>query len=451
MKIARKQNSGLLAVAPFLSAFLAAHFLTSIPGCSEKVEPEEDAHVVDGGPDSTLIDAFEPDAGSPPGPCRTEVLLLTDVEPDPLGPDTQIHASVCFDGEALWAAYSLPNSLGLFDVWATRVECNGETSVEPFQLGDKPEQNETAPRITCASSAVFIAWGVDTGAHENNMEISFTSFTRDGIPIIEEPKKLETTRQSVPVTRNMMYPVTAAIDEESIWLAGVRGIEETGTFHVFLQEIDLTGNLKGEAHEPVTEPGITHLLPALSISPSKDIYLSWNRFASSGEDEIFHTVLKSGSASAEEPVNAIENIKGLSSAYWAGGSDGVERAVLAVGTTGGNILLTNGDVLDPSEPFVYAGDTSEMDHSPALAGGEQSGMLAFYRNISGLRNMVIAQPFRFEGREIILGEETMITEGPAAPYSLSLTYVGENIYFAAWSEGISPEFRIKGRFFRSEQ
>lgn len=449
MKTTSKQRSGLTRISRFAAVFFFAFLLAALPCCSEDVKADEDAQVMDAGTDSALIDGFEPD-GSPPSPCYTEVLMDTDIEIDPIGPDTQIHASVCFDGEALWAAYSLPNPLGLFDVWATRINCNGEISVASFQISDTQEINEIAPRLSCSEEIVFIVWGADTGSNENNMEIHFTTLNRDGTPLMGETKSLETTRQGVAVHGNMMYPATDSINDESFWVAGVRGLEETGTFHVFLQEIDSTGIFVGEAYEPATEPGVTHSLPALSISPGKDVYLSWNRFEGSGEDEIFHTVFKSGSTGPDEPVNAMETVKAFSSAYWSGELSSVERVVLAVGSTGGNIMLTKGDILDPTEPFIHAGDATKMDHSPALAGGEDTGVLAFYRNISGLRNMVFIQPFKFEGSEIVLGEERMITEGPAAPYSLSLTYLGGNVFFSAWSEGISPDFRIKGRFFLSE-
>ena len=44
----------------------------------------------------------------------------------PQGPDTQIHPSAAFDGGGVWIVYNLPDATNGFDVYLTRLHCNGD-------------------------------------------------------------------------------------------------------------------------------------------------------------------------------------------------------------------------------------------------------------------------------------------------------------------------------------
>lgn len=426
----------------------------SFLGCSDKGAGNDsdatlDAQSSDGGVDAQPIDGGEPDTGIV-SPCSTDILLDTEIEIDPEGPDTQIHPSVSFDGESIWAVYNLPDEHSLFDVWGTRLNCNGEHSMDPTRLNVISEYNEVDPEVTCANGRAYVVWGADNGSGVNNMDIYYRTFELDGTPIMAEELSLETTRDGTPIHGNLMFPTVTAGENDSFWIAGIRGLEETGTFHFFLQKVLYDGELSGEALQPVTEPGVTHTYPSLASSAEGHVFMAWNRFGESEEDEIYHTIFLSGASEPEEPVLAIEGREAQLSAYWAGEINGVQRAVLAVSGTSGDILLTDGMVLDPSEGFMLVGDDWETDHSPSIAGGGSGGVVAFYRNISGLRNEVYIQPFTFSGENIVIEQERLISQGPAAPYGTALTYLGDGFYFLAWSQGISPDFRIVGMFFHVE-
>ncbi len=437
----------------FSSIALTGSFVSFL-GCSDKAAGNDsdatlDAQSSDGGVDAQPVDGGEPDAEIV-SPCSTDILLDTEIELDPEGPDTQIHASVSFDGESIWAVYNLPDEHSLFDVWGTRLNCDGEHSMEPKRLNVINEYNEVDPEVTCANGRAYVVWGADNGSGVNNMDIYYRTFELDGTSIMAEELSLETTRDGTPIHGNLMFPTVSPGVNDSFWIAGVRGLDETGTFHFFLQQALYDGELLGEALEPATEPGVTHAYPSLASSPDDHVYMAWNRSEESGANEIYHTIFPSGASDPEEPVLAIEGREAQLSAYWAGEIDGVERSVLAVSGTSGDILLTDGMVLDPSESFVLVGDDWETDHSPSIAGGGGGGVVAFYRNISGLRNEVYIQPFTFSEENMVIGQERMISEGPAAPYGTALTYLGDGFYFLAWSQGISPDFRIVGMFLHVE-
>jgi len=74
------------------------------------VAPGEDAGVSDGGEAS---------------PCRDELRLGEVIDLQPAAPDTQIHINAAFDGRGVWITYNLPDTGGLFDVWAARLACDG--------------------------------------------------------------------------------------------------------------------------------------------------------------------------------------------------------------------------------------------------------------------------------------------------------------------------------------
>ena len=405
----------------------------------------DDGGLGDAGGDADLVDAQEPDA-EVTSPCPVPVLLDTDIELDPDGPDTQIHASVAFDGEGLWAAYNLPDATGFFDVWGVHLSCDGEIDRAPRVLQTITENNEVDPAVAVGGDKLYVVWGADNGTGVNNMDAFYRTFQIDGTPIMAAEEILETTRDGTPIPGNVMFPTLDAEDGDSFWVAAIRGLDATGTFHFFLQEIDADGSLLGEALEPITEPGVTHTNPALEVSAQGDVFMGWSRAEGTGDEEIHHTYLLSGHQDPEPPVAALDGVVASNVAFWAGELGGARRVVMAVGAASGNILLTDGEALDPSGEFVFVGDGMGRDHSPALAGWEEGGVVAFYRNISGLQNELIVQPFTYDGVAFDVGSEVVVTQGPAAPYGVALTALGDGYYFLVWSQGISPDFRLVGRF-----
>ena len=45
-----------------------------------------------------------------------------------------------------------------------------------------------------------------------------------------------------------------------------------------------------------------------------------------------------------------------------------------------------------------------------------------------------------------MGAAEKLNDAYAAPYSPALTRVNDHVVFAAWSEGLSPDFSAVGRF-----
>ena len=73
-------------------------------------------------------------------------------EVDPLGPDTQIHTDVAFDGEHLWFVWNRPNEASNFDVFASSMSCDGGARLDPFEVSEVPD-NEVDPTLAINEDA----------------------------------------------------------------------------------------------------------------------------------------------------------------------------------------------------------------------------------------------------------------------------------------------------------
>jgi hypothetical protein len=439
---------------------LSVSFFVLAPGGCDDDSPSggQDA-TTDGAVDGSMPDGFTDggpdgggDGGEPFSTCTTPVVLDTDFELDPAGPDTQIHVQSRFDGEAVWLVYNLPNTEGFFDVYGARLNCDGTPRFASTKLNTAEGGNSVDPGVAVAGQDVFVVWGRDNNQGVDNMDAFYRSFTVDGTPLMAEDQSLETTYDGTPVAGNVMFPTVTPHVAGSFVVAGSRALEETSTFQVFVQEVSAEGALISEARNGSFEPGVTQLYPSVATLEPDVIHLAWASSTTTEDETVVQTYF-TGDATEPQvspPVEARDGLIGASSSLCAAGTGAEQRLYLAVGAQNGAIVLKDGLALDPSSTFVQVGDAWELDHSPVVAchsGG--GGVVVFYRNVSGLDNRVIAQPFSYDGSTFELGTEVVVSEGPAAPYQPAVTHIGEDVYFAAWSEGQSPDFRLKGRFFQA--
>jgi hypothetical protein len=402
--------------------------------------------------DGALVDG-EVDSGPPPVSCSTPVQLDTDLELDSSGPDTQIHARARFDGEAVWLTYNLPNAEGNFDVYGARINCDGSQEMAPIKLNTTEGGNSVDPDFDLAGSNVLVVWSRDSGDGTQNMDAYFRTYTLDGTPLMEADESLETTRDGTPVVGNVMFPAVSALSAERFVVTASRALQETSTFQAFIQDVSPDGALLGEARDVYVESAVTHTYPTIAAVPPDTVYLAWVQSEDFENETVFHSYF-SGDATeptVSPPLVAIPGYLGASPSLCATSQGGESRVYLAMGSQSGTILLKDGADFSSGTSFVELGSSGETDHSPMVAcDSHQGGVVVYYRNVSGLNNRVIAQAFSFDGESFDVGEEIVVSEGPAAPYPPALTHIGATIYFMAWSQGESPDFRLKGRFVEIE-
>lgn len=436
-----------LAIGMILAAWMAA-------SCSDDDgDPSPDSGSVDAAlADAALADASidaSPDAG-PPLTCMERLVIDVAFEVDPSGPDTQIHGAAVFDGEAVWVAYNRPDGVtGGFDVWAARLECDGTHRLAPFQANTTPGGNDIDPALAMSDGNVYMVWTSDNGTGINNMDIFYRTFTLDGTAVMAEDRILETTYNGQDVPYNAMCPAVTSAGVGHFVVGGCRGLPEMNNFQIFAQRIEPDGTLIGEALNGRVDGDISQVYPSLAMLEDGSFYLAWTESDANTEDHVVHTFF-STDATEPSPVPPAEaSLAATSSCSACAASAGGQGYVILAFNAGGSIFLKDGSVFDPGATAVELGASNRIDHSPQLALSPGGGAVAYYRNISGIRNDVVLAPFTFGGGSFTMGPEVVLPDGPApSVYGLAFTHIGEDVFFVAWSEGTSPDFRLLGKFVR---
>jgi hypothetical protein len=388
--------------------------------------------------DGGEIDApTETDAGA-----RSCAELLEDrvIAIDQGGDTTQIHAAALFDGEGVWVVFNRPEDgdTGLFDVFAVRFGCDGEPSIPVFAVQDESAGNDVDPTIAISNDRLLVAWNVDDGSGGTaNLQVRYRLFTLDGTPVGDQ-RQLATSRGGTPVTDNHLGVAVAASDDGFV-IAGARAVPEAMRFQAYAQRIDLDGELDGEALEGALEPMVSHGNVAVA-APGADVWLAYEREPDDMSPIV--NVLRAG----DTPGPALTGFTSSSGPDLAAVDGHVWSAFAAEGATGEvNITLTDVALaIDDREPLRW-GELGRLDHGPKIAVGTDGALaVAWYRNISGIRNELWAAPIDASGA---LGDEVMIYGDPgAAPYQPAITHVMGSFWFVAWSQGTSPDLRLRGRF-----
>lgn len=403
-------------------------------GCLTEEDPEAagDAEVgdgasVDGASGGGAGDAAVPDAAPLPVclPVRDRTVAL-----DPEGPDTQIHADVAFDGAGVWVAYNRPDPAGGFDVWVTRLDCEGRVTLPPAQVNTDAEHNDVDPALAVGPAGVLVAWATDDGMGPYNLSIRTRVLGLDGTPASEE-RRLELTHAGAPAPGNAWMVRAAAHPEGGFVVAGSRGVESIPGFQVFVQRLDAEGAAVGPTWAVAERPEASQTDPALAVDPDGTIRVAWVEDAHT-EARLYRARLAPGAGAFV--VEAIPDYAAAAPALhplapdWIAFSDTAAQSV---------VLLRDAQ---PAQALVLGAERS-IDHSPGLAAHAAGGAVAWYRVVRGIESSLHVQ--RVGGEPV-----DVPAAGPVAAYPAAITYLADGIYFVAWSEGMSPAFRLKGRFIR---
>lgn len=416
--------------------------------------------VVDPGPglDTPATDPGEGpvDTGPPPQDCQA--LLKADSPFDLFYalPSGQIHAAAAFDGEAVWMTFNVPedDGTGGFDVWAARVKCDGSFAIAPFKAQVQDLGNDVDPDLCVRDGNVYLAWHTDTGG-DPNLVIHYRAFRNDGTPIMESERRLEPALGGQAQVTSMWLPRVAGLPGGRFALTGSWASESAQRFQVFVQTLLSSGDTEGDAMEVLAEPGISQLFPSLASGDQGGLALAYTR-EDDAESRVVHTAFTpEGSGLSWNPPVQATNLTGGAAALSIGpGTDG--PVFLAFHTTGDDmdVVVTDGASHDPAAPFATFGAPQETDHTPGVAAGPSGGAVMWFRVRSGIRNDVLIQRFdtasgsiTAQGNERLLNPEGTTSDHAAPPvYNPAITHLFDHVYFTSWSEGTSPEFRLKGRF-----
>ncbi|MBX3272773.1 MAG: hypothetical protein KF729_21100 [Sandaracinaceae bacterium] len=396
---------------------------------------------VDGGARQDAGDAAADAASLEDGGAATclEQLAERRVALDPMGPLTQIHPEVLFDGEAIWVVYSRPEpGGGNFDVWATRRACDGSVLVAPFLVSADPAGNDVDPSIAASGETLLIAWVTDDGSGGmGNLQIRSRTFARDGAPRDATDRTLRTSFEGAPVLDSHLGAALVARPGGGFVLAGTRAVPDRLRFSVYAQDLGLDGALEAEAREPAPEVLVSHTSAAIAIDAAGGRWLVFDR---APDDGATHVRLDRLDGSESAPVE-----EGLAS---SGGADALAHAgavhVAYAGEVAGEVDVRIVDATRPLAERVarVIGERGRVEHSPRLAGGGDAVAVAYFRQVRGFSNDLFVASVTDPDLAPVL------VDTPVPAYAPAITHVLGDYWFVSYAIGDSPSFRLVGRFVR---
>lgn len=423
---------------------LALPLLLALEASCGDDSPGADAALPDGATDGGLPDGGS-DAALPDPPCVTPLVTGQTFALDPEGPDTQIHASAIFDGESVWVAYNRPDVEGGFDVFAARLDCDGSARVAPFRV-NTTDHNDIDPTLATRGGHLYLAWQSDTGQFPDNMELLVRTYLVDGTPVMTADRVLDTVRGGVTETGNHWLPTLAPL-AGGFAVAGARAVDDASGFQVFVQRLANDGADAEESFDASFTPLASQTYPALASASDGTLHLAYlQAFGPDWEDFVLHTAVAPG-ARVVDPLPPVapagRTLSG--SAHLAAGSGG--RVLLAFDDAVVNrVVLTDATHFGAGAPEALVGEVGLVNHSPVLAAAPGGGAVAWYRHVTGFYSELWVQRFDYDGAAFALGTPALVTGEWVPPYAPAITHVKDNIYFVAWSQGTSPDFRLMGIF-----
>lgn len=396
-----------------------------------------DGTISDAGPlDGALLDSTPPDMMPDMArPICAEANVTLDVDPE--GPDTQIHPAVAADGDGVWVVYNrVTPGARTFDVWATRLGCDGQPIVPPFEVSTDAVNSDTDPGVAVgADGTVFIVWTNDVQGADPNLVARYRLYAPDGTARTDV-RPLITQRIGVDFPGGQ-WMVQVAATADGFVVAGARGVEERSAFQVFGQRFDTVGEPIGETAS--TERDMTQQLdPDVAVADDGTIWIGWGE-GDQGNGAVVAAAWRDDAALMPLPV--LPAPAGSTRVATAG-----ERAFVLGHLTkrGGTDIAVR--AMD-GEGSVEVGGMGAIDIQPAMAAHDQTAMLAWFRRIRGNQAAVWTQQLDLSAGLSAVGEPIQIeTTDPAAPYPMALTALRNGRFAVVWTEGEQPAYRVKLRF-----
>ena len=96
---------------------------------------------------------------------------------------------------------------------------------------------------------------------------------------------------------------------------------------------------------------------------------------------------------------------------------------------------------------IQVGRSDKLAHSPAVALGQNGGVIFWLENLLGTKNNAYFQSFQWqEDRYVLLGSATMIENDKVLPYAPVMLHLDDDNYFMGWMAGDHPNYQAYGRF-----
>ena len=341
-------------------------------------------------------------------------------EPDRNGPDTQIHGTSTFDGAQIWVAWNRPNDFNTFDIFLSRLDCDGSVELEPIAVTEG-EDNELDPVLAVSGEHLLVAW--IASPQSSGLTIRYRLYDLDGQPVTDATT-LAAERNGAVVTGNATLPRLAALPEGFV-LAGSWGHEDADGFQAFAVEINPDGSLGGEAKDAELDPDFSQTAVDVTVHEGATV-LTWQ------EDSVTSTAPAAWQAALGSTATVL-------------GEPGARPAVLS---TAAGLW----SAWDTDTGTVWVRLPSGEDIELELPGFSHSARMAAWQDGVAMVTMSVE-----DGIYNALNLSTVTTDGTvsttalqtnAAPsvYGVDLTVVGGRKAVVIWQEGASPDFRLRAEW-----
>ena len=398
----------------------------------DPADASADADAPDATPDA-LPDAVpdaEPEPVEPCGPSGQTWAV------DAEGPAGQFHPAIAADGDGVWLTYSqVTPGLSTFDIFATRIGCDGEATVEPFEVSADPEFSDVDPSIAVGDDRILVAWTNDVSDADPNLIARYRLLDRQGDPL-GEPRALVTQRAGDDFVGGQWMVQVAATDDGFV-IVGSRGVEVRSAFQVFVQRLDAEGDPIGPTLSP--EQDMTQQLePDVAVERDGTIRVAW------GEGDQGAGRIVAGAWAP--PFDGDLRLQQVAPAPAGGVRLSAGRHVLATAVVqrGGGADIGVYDLDGDSR--IHVGESGQIDLQPGIAQVGDVAVVAWFRRIRGNSSGLWLQTLEIDGELRVRGPARAIElQDAAAPYPMAITALADGRVALAWAAGESPGFRIYWR------
>ncbi|GEM_PF-4554233 len=380
--------------------------------------------------------------------CETEllfdenILLIGD-----LG-EMQVHLDAAFDGQQLYLVYNFADSETEGMGVAGRVlQCDGSLGAETTIASGTLTQSD--PQIALAGEHLMVAWQKDDpGQSPANLSMLVQAFDTSFTPLLANEQELSMARNGVVQTKNVWMPAIIPAYSEGFWVIGARGHDAATAFQAFAQLIHSNGEMQCDSIDLNLEPAIGQVYPVAASGGGK-IIAAWESHQAEGSEiEFVHTAngflhtgqtqITFGTGEAQRPAVALS-------------PDG-ERAALAYAIQNGGTWRTYLAHPDHLDTIISVGNANQSAHSPAVALGENGGLIFWLENVAGTKNRAYYQAFVWEDNGYALqGSPTDMGDETVLPYAPVMLHLGADHYFMGWMAGNHPNYQAYGRFVAPSQ
>lgn len=383
-----------------------------------------------------------------PRACSDLFTPDTIVDLAPAAPDTQIHVSAAFDGRLIWLAFNLPDQANTFDVYGARLMCNGKLAAAPFRV-NTTDTNEIDPAVAVSGSRVLYAWQADNGLADRNLNIYTRAYTLGtAVPESENDHVLGLTLGGAAQDVNAWMPQLAALEDGAFLLTGTWADPLGQRWQAFTAHLAADG-VAGDVERAPALADSNHDVPTVAASATTSA-LAYVTSPDEGDSHVMvatraHDETSFASATDVWP----EAATGAPSLSYSPDGTHAYVAFDRVLAAGSETWLMRLNDLGQATHAIRFDTDGAYDHDAVVVATATGGAVLWYRLISGIRQDVYVQAFTdTDGTLALVGTPQKINVNYAVVYAPLFISVGDGAFFAAWSEGTSPKFRLKGRFLR---